>query len=942
MNTQASYLHKLRYFFYILMAAIFGWFLFMELFGADEQSVNRTSTATLYSGTFVWEKADGTSEEIKVPGKYQVPAGETMVLTTTLPDNYDETAFAIRSSLQDVKFYIGGELRAEYSTKETRLVGKNSASRFVFCPTSYKDAGKELRLELTTYTSNYSGVVNSIYCGDQSAIWQIIFHQYGPTTFIGFFVLFSGMTIILFSMILGFLYHIDFDMEYLGWCMTMGAVWLLGESKLRQILVPNASALASLCFVMIILCPIPLLLYADSIQNGRHRRMYLIAGGIVLANFAISSVLYSTGMKDYIEMLPLGQIILAAVFVMVFVHLFQYLHKSKYHTDRLLLVGLLLIMVCVTIESASVYFVTSVSGIFTGIGMIILLFVNVFRTVRGIQHMEDMRQQQELDRKQKQTEEMTLQMMRTLAATIEGKDRNNCGHSIRVAEYAALIGKRLGLSSEEIENLKDCAYLHDIGAIGIPDQILSKPGRLSEEEYALIKQHTLIGAHILKDITLVPHLVEVTKSHHERYDGTGYPEGLSGVAIPLYARIVAVADSFDAMHSRRIYRNALSEDQIRKEFSESAGKQFDPRISAILLDLMDEGHLEDVTGKYKEMENSLYMGSNHTINKFISDVFTTIKSQEDITSYDFLTGLPLRTLGEKQIACAVQDHSGCLAFVDMDNLKKINDVHGHKAGDRALMTLGKLLARFASNGYACRLGGDEFLLFFPDITHEEASEHITQLFQQFHALTKDDAEIQYASLSAGLYMCSGNEPFPDCSSKADNALYYAKQNGKNQFSFYQPQIDHLSTSVSEAGNNLTQIAKSLQDSGSYMGALNLDYRDFARQYSYIHQLVIRNHCRCYLIMLTMESTGETSPSIEKAEQALLQMEEIIRKSIRKIDICTRYSSMQYLILLFQPLESAIPNIMDRIFMQYESLDCSKEFHPIYDYQAMSEEEHKKY
>lgn len=107
MNTQASYLHKLRYFFYILMAAIFGWFLFMELFGPDEQSANRTSTAALYSGTFVWEKADGTSEEIKVPGKYRVPAGETMILTTTLPDNYDETAFAIRSSLQDVKFYIG-------------------------------------------------------------------------------------------------------------------------------------------------------------------------------------------------------------------------------------------------------------------------------------------------------------------------------------------------------------------------------------------------------------------------------------------------------------------------------------------------------------------------------------------------------------------------------------------------------------------------------------------------------------------------------------------------------------------------------------------------------------------------------------------------------------------------------------------------------------------
>ena len=563
--------------------------------------------------------------------------------------------------------------------------------------------------------------------------------------------------------------------------------------------------------------------------------------------------------------------------------------------------------------------------------------------IKAVAQMNLIRQiNEELKDTYDKLEQAYMESIETLRFTVEAKDPYTRGHSDRVSEYSVLIGKKLGLSEPDLKILKLGGLFHDIGKIGVPDSILLKESKLTDDEYSEIKNHPTIGAHILSNATIFRDILPIVKHHHERYDGTGYPEGLSGAAIPLYARIVAVADSFDAMHSRRIYRNALSEDQIRKEFSESAGKQFDPRISAILLDLMDEGHLEDVTGKYKEMENSLYMDSNHTINKFISDVFTTIKSQEDITSYDFLTGLPLRTLGEKQIACAVQDHSGCLAFVDMDNLKKINDVHGHKAGDRALMTLGKLLARFASNGYACRLGGDEFLLFFPDITHEEASEHITQLFQQFHALTKDDAEIQYASLSAGLYMCSGTEPFPDCSSKADNALYYAKQNGKNQFSFYQPQIDHLSTSVSEAGNNLTQIAKSLQDSGSYMGALNLDYRDFARQYSYIHQLVIRNHCRCYLIMLTMESTGETSPSIEKAEQALLQMEEIIRKSIRKIDICTRYSSMQYLILLFQPLESAIPNIMDRIFMQYESLDCSKEFHPIYDYQAMSEEEHKKY
>ena len=104
--------------------------------------------------------------------------------------------------------------------------------------------------------------------------------------------------------------------------------------------------------------------------------------------------------------------------------------------------------------------------------------------------------------------------------------------------------------------------LHDIGKIGIPDLILNKPSRLTEDEYNLIKKHTIIGAEILKDITFVPHIVEVARNHHERYDGNGYPDGLSGVDIPIHARITAMADSYDAMNSRRIYRNALPPEMI--------------------------------------------------------------------------------------------------------------------------------------------------------------------------------------------------------------------------------------------------------------------------------------------------------------------------------------------------------------------------------------------
>lgn len=380
-----------RYIFYFLMLAILGWFIFMQFFGADERTVSGNSPSLLYPGTFTWEKSDGTTEEITVPGSYDVPAGETMVITSTLPADFDASSIAIRSSLQDVNIYIDGTLREQYSTSKTRLIGKNSASRFIFCSTSHEDAGKELRIELTTYTSNYSGVVNQIFCGDKADIWQLIFNHYGQATYIAFFTLFAGLTTILFSLTFGFMYHTSFDMEYLGWCMIMGATWMLGESKIRQLLIPNSSALASLCFVMILLGPIPLLLYADNVQNGLHCRLYHIVIGISLLDFTVCSILAIANIADYIETLPLGQIILIGTFLMVFIHLCLYIRHRKKASDHLLLLAHLLVLLCVAAECVSVYFVTSLSGLFIGIGMLILLFVNIVRTLRSIQRIENER-----------------------------------------------------------------------------------------------------------------------------------------------------------------------------------------------------------------------------------------------------------------------------------------------------------------------------------------------------------------------------------------------------------------------------------------------------------------------------------------------------------------------------------------------------------------------
>lgn len=927
MRTQKYNLQGIKVFFYILMIAILGWFLCMQFFGANEQENDVQSQSPVYTGTFYWEKEDGSKQKINLPGSYEIKPGHTMILSTTLPEDYDATSFAIRSSLQDVKFYVGDELRTEYSTKDTRLAGKNSASRYIFCPTTYKDAGKTLRIELTTYTSNYSGIVNEVYCGNKAEIWQNIYNTYGISTFIAFFILFTGITSILFGIALKHVYHTTFDMEYFGWCMVMGSVWMLGEFKIRQILVPNASALAALCFVMIMLSPLPILFYADNIQNGKHQKLYQNIGYVVILNFIVSSILYLTKVKDYIETLPVAQLLLVFVFILIFIHLMQYIRKNKQiKSDYILLIGLFLVLVCVAIESVSVYFVATISGIFIGIGMIILLFTNIIRTIQKIHIIEENRHQTELEIEKKENKKITLQMMESLSTTIEAKDEYTRGHSRRVAQYAALIAKNMGWTNEEIQNLKNCAYLHDIGKIGIPDQILNKPGKLTNEEFNLIKQHTTIGQDILKDITIIPHIDEVTRSHHEHYDGTGYPDGLKGNEIPIQARIIALADSYDAMNSRRIYRNALSHGRIYHEIQMNAGTQFDPEITKVFLKLMDNGSLF-------HLEHEILPSQEDTINKFISDVVTTMQDQEETKNIDYLTGLPVRNVGQKRIASAMQKAEGCLVFLDMDNLKKINDVYGHKAGDRALKSLGKLLLDIPSDKITCRMGGDEFLLFLPKVNHEEAENILSNLIQQFKEIVQNDHEIQFASLSAGMLMTTKNDHFEDASSKADKALYYVKQNGKNSYSFYN-QIQY----GNEFNNatDLKQIAKSLQNSGSYTGALNLEFREFTRHYEYIHQLMVRNHSCCYLVMVTMETVQDALPYIEEIEEALTHMGEAIHNNIRKVDVCTRYSAMQYLIILSQPMESEIPNIMTRIFMQYYKLQNSQSFTPTYEYITMKD------
>ena len=194
----------------------------------------------------------------------------------------------------------------------------------------------------------------------------------------------------------------------------------------------------------------------------------------------------------------------------------------------------------------------------------------------------------ELKKARDDVKTLSVEVMEALAHTIDAKDEYTKGHSIRVAKYSRMIAKKMGLSASDCENIYYMGLLHDIGKIGVPDEIINKPAKLSDEEYSMIKLHPVIGYDILIEIKSRPELSIGARWHHERYDGKGYPDGKMGDEIPFLDRIIAVADSYDAMTSNRSYRCYLPQEVVRAEIEKNMGTQFDPEVAKCMIAVMDE------------------------------------------------------------------------------------------------------------------------------------------------------------------------------------------------------------------------------------------------------------------------------------------------------------------------------------------------------------------
>lgn len=532
-----------------------------------------------------------------------------------------------------------------------------------------------------------------------------------------------------------------------------------------------------------------------------------------------------------------------------------------------------------------------------------------------------------------QVEQLSFEIISTIASMIEAKDSYTKGHSVRVAEYSALIARELNWGEEEIQNLKYIALLHDIGKVGIPDNILNKPGKLTDNEFNIIKSHTTLAGDILKDIQTITDVDAGAKYHHERYDGKGYPGGLSGDSIPVVARIIGIADAYDAMNSKRVYRDALAKKEIRKEIEKGSGTQFDPVFADIFLKLLDEGRL-NIDFNKADKERTLSGEGSALINQIMKSIEAEVKKAE---SMDALTGLWSRKEGEKRIVRSMKQKPGCLAFIDLDNLKRTNDTMGHLAGDYALKTVGEVLSEYSKNAVMLRMGGDEFVYYMVGAGKAEAEERISQIIAAFEERREQDTYLSVSTLSIGLCMTTTEDVYTEVIKKADRALYYVKQSGKCGYYFYNNDINSVKHKYSV---DLRRLVENLKVQGAYRGTLNVEYREFAKIYDYVQHLGERYQYNIKLVMITLNFDERENIYIDERERAMTSMEKTIQASLRSVDVCTRFSGDQFVVILMNAQDEYTNAITGRIEDNFQKIYQPKKISVHFDVADLTSEEYR--
>lgn len=582
----------------LLIILTVGYGVYGQLFGADERTEDMTFCKPLDTQWYRIHK-DGDRTKIKLPCSEKLSDTKVDIIETVLYNDIDPGAcISIRSSKQDMKIYIDGELRESYSTKDTRLFGKNSVSRYLFIELNKDDAGKVLRIEISS-DSRYLGTVKQIYYGDKIGIW-INYLQNNITSIIFPFI---SLVIALISVVFAIVYYIKtkktIKVFYYAVAVMLISMWTLCISSARQLVFSNITVIHDISGVFATLFVVPLSIFLNRIQRGRYKKAYSIYSlGVIIycigCNLSIILSITDISAMSLYNFMVIGIGMAIAVIAAI---IDARNKKIQEYTD---IAGGFLFLLITGLIQIAMYFVKTrtFEGNAISIGILVSLIVTIYSTIKDIQKVSNEKEflKEKVTAKELKIEKLTYQSLETLASTIDAKDKYTNGHSNRVANYSREIARRMGKDEAEIIAIYFMGLLHDIGKIGVRDDIINKTSKLTDEEFMVIKNHPTIGYNILKNMTEIPNIEYGARWHHERYDGKGYPDGLKGEQIPEYARIICVADAYDAMTSTRSYRAVMSQEKVRNEIENCKGKQFDPIIAQIMIEMIDE----DINYKMKE------------------------------------------------------------------------------------------------------------------------------------------------------------------------------------------------------------------------------------------------------------------------------------------------------------------------------------------------------
>ena len=576
----------------ILMLAITILMMFIATVDSNtkgEASVGSFGTKDFNEGWLLTQ--NDITNTVSLPAYVDSSLGDEIIISNTLPSNISNgMSLMVRASMQDVVIYIDGRLREEYSSNSTFDMSQFLPSAYVVTELNGRDAGKDITIHITVKNK---GSINAISYGHGNNVWFPVIRNGLWVNILAVIELISGALASLSAYALGKKYRTQAT-GYLGLLMMDVSLWMLSESTLRQIIFTRPSMSQYFSYMTLELIGALACMYFDAVQHGIYHKRYVIAEAMVLLQILINITLHITGTAEFYQTLAFTHVLEAACAVLVIVNLVTDAKYGRIASYRMSAIGALVFVgfsVCELIFFYASKF-RNHFGAFICSGLLALLIFTVIQMVMDVLAM--------FREKDKIRMDMTGRTIETIAGAIDARDEYTGGHSERVGLYAQALARQMAdeyaFSEEDILRIHYIGLIHDMGKIGVADSVLNKAGKLTDEEFSLMKKHSEIGYEIMSSLgEEIEGALDGIRYHHERFDGRGYPDGLSGEDIPLIARILCLADSYDAMTSNRVYRKRLTREEVIGELRKCSGTQFDPKLADIFISLLESGKISEVT-----------------------------------------------------------------------------------------------------------------------------------------------------------------------------------------------------------------------------------------------------------------------------------------------------------------------------------------------------------